>query len=80
MILYAVQQIFLLEPDSDKKSRSLIFTCLKIDPANALVDALSFCVMFDFSLTQVTADAVSEALTSAWTSILFLQSFQRKRC
>lgn len=48
------------------------FTCLHIDPASALVDALSFCVLLDFSLTHVTADAVSEVLISACTSILFL--------
>lgn len=43
-------------------------TCLYVDPANALVEAvveaLSFCVLLDFSLTHVTADAVSDALTS----------------
>lgn len=45
-----------------------LLTCLYVDPANALVDAvveaLSFCVLLDFSLTHVTADAVSDALTS----------------
>lgn len=56
-----------------KKKQFRILTCLYIDPARALVDALSFCVLLDFSLTQVTADAVSEALTSACTSILLLK-------
>lgn len=55
-----------------------IFTCLYIEPAKALKDALSICVLLDFSLTHVTADAVSEALTSACTSILFLKLKKKK--
>lgn len=40
-------------------------TCLYVDPANALVDAFVEALsLLDFSLTHVTADAVSDALTS----------------
>lgn len=49
-------------------------TCLYVEPANALVDAVVDALStLDFSLTHVTAEAVSDALTSTWTSILLLK-------
>lgn len=45
-----------------------------MDPARAFVEAVSFRVLPDFSLTQVTAEAVSEVLMSACTSKRWLKS------
>lgn len=57
----------MLKPNKkEEKMRLLVHhTCLYVDPANALVDAFVEALsLLDFSLTHVTADAVSDALTS----------------